>query len=818
MDASDAPDPAVRRALRLQAGEDDGQGRFDPAKLASLSNLSWSDYGEAEAYPDQWITAKRLDGLEQCVSLTELAFAGNAITTLAPLAPLAKLESLWMGDNALRSIASLGPKPALLRLDLHGNPLTSLVGIEACPALQRVDIGQTQVEDLAPLLALPALREVRVHRLSVGSGSAAFEVLMDLRGRGVDVQCDQQLRRTLDDAIAERALRGFQGGVTGAVRELLGELGLSAWALQWQQGGLDEEGRTVLHLAAGMGERHELREQAGRQAELVRALLAEGADPKAVSWGLRTPLMEVMGDLQAGQPLEVVAALIGAGSPLNGPGREPPLVRALEVGSRKADLVTPLVEAGADLSVPEVVVALARHGRRGLLERALDAGADPNALGKEFGTTTTPLIAACAADDADAVKLLLARGADPNVPNRVGKRPVHEVRSAEVLGLLLDAGVDVHPVDHLGQGAMWRAVTSCKSMPWSGDHEAIFEKRWLLIRALAEAGADPNPRKWSGETALHELATGGGGYATLPPFIAKTIALVVELGGDANALAHQKTPRDLPHVPEVVEGLTAVGGVGSAVLFERAMAIDPGALDLGSEVWPAIRGVLAQGWKPTGEARGTLAVRLTELLEDEGDAASLALAKLGDPALAALWLEHRVEARFADGGTHLHALSERWGADAVTFDAAIAALLDAGVSPDVLDACGRPAVALLASRPEVSAGSFARLVTRTNVDVPPWGPALSRLDGDDPALDAKIDAVLSAGPDLVSPPTFQALLRDLFCVLPQWPSDRYLELAPKYWRATRARLDDAELAREVAWFTIPVTPLDIDALRTHPSR
>jgi transposase len=49
----------------------------------------------------------------------------------------------------------------------------------------------------------------------------------------------------------------------------------------------------------------------------------------------------------------------------------------------------------------------------------------------------------------------------------------------------------------------------------------------------------------------------------------------------------------------------------------------------------------------------------------------------------------------------------------------------------------------------------------------------------------------------------EAYLRDMFCVLPQWPRDRYLELAPRYWRATRARLDARQLELEVAWFTIP---------------
>ena len=49
----------------------------------------------------------------------------------------------------------------------------------------------------------------------------------------------------------------------------------------------------------------------------------------------------------------------------------------------------------------------------------------------------------------------------------------------------------------------------------------------------------------------------------------------------------------------------------------------------------------------------------------------------------------------------------------------------------------------------------------------------------------------------------ESYLRDLFRVLAQWPRDRYLELAPKYWAHTRARLDPGELLREVGSLTIP---------------
>jgi hypothetical protein len=46
-------------------------------------------------------------------------------------------------------------------------------------------------------------------------------------------------------------------------------------------------------------------------------------------------------------------------------------------------------------------------------------------------------------------------------------------------------------------------------------------------------------------------------------------------------------------------------------------------------------------------------------------------------------------------------------------------------------------------------------------------------------------------------------LRDLFRVLPHWPKDRYLELAPKAWPATRERLALRELEQEVGALTVP---------------
>ena len=49
----------------------------------------------------------------------------------------------------------------------------------------------------------------------------------------------------------------------------------------------------------------------------------------------------------------------------------------------------------------------------------------------------------------------------------------------------------------------------------------------------------------------------------------------------------------------------------------------------------------------------------------------------------------------------------------------------------------------------------------------------------------------------------EAYLRDVIRVLGAWPHDRYLELCPHAFAATRARLNPAELALEVGPLTIP---------------
>jgi transposase len=49
----------------------------------------------------------------------------------------------------------------------------------------------------------------------------------------------------------------------------------------------------------------------------------------------------------------------------------------------------------------------------------------------------------------------------------------------------------------------------------------------------------------------------------------------------------------------------------------------------------------------------------------------------------------------------------------------------------------------------------------------------------------------------------EAYLAEVLRGMPSWPRERYLELTPKYWLRTRARLDPVEMARPLGHITVP---------------
>lgn len=49
----------------------------------------------------------------------------------------------------------------------------------------------------------------------------------------------------------------------------------------------------------------------------------------------------------------------------------------------------------------------------------------------------------------------------------------------------------------------------------------------------------------------------------------------------------------------------------------------------------------------------------------------------------------------------------------------------------------------------------------------------------------------------------QSYFEEVLRLLPQWPKDRYLELAPNFWRHTRTRIPPDQLASPLCWVSIP---------------
>jgi len=168
-----------------------------------------------------------------------------------------------------------------------------------------------------------------------------------------------------------------------------------------------------------------------------------------------------------------------------------------------------------------------------IVKMLLDAGANPNAqlklaqpyraVGPDRGADgmitigSTPLLRAAKAFDVAAIKLLLERGALPNLPNNGGYTPVmaaaglgsrdHDTRgrfltedvpgrSIEALKLLLEGGGEINATDNRGQTPL---------------HGAAFWGWTPVVQFLADRGAKLDAKDNQGKTPLDSAMGRAGG-------------------------------------------------------------------------------------------------------------------------------------------------------------------------------------------------------------------------------------------------------------------------------------------------------------------
>ena len=238
----------------------------------------------------------------------------------------------------------------------------------------------------------------------------------------------------------------------------------------------DKNGRTPLMVAA-----------MAQNAETFMYLLENGVDVNAKLPDGTTAL-----HLAAHQLPEVVDALIKKNADVNArtTKNETPLMIAVANGHKEA--AQSLLDAGADADVQLEDGRVALHFAAEYMPEFVDALVKKkiNVNAVKSRTKETALMIAVEHENTDAVKSLLAAGADPNIAKT---KSIHALYLASVEGytdivkLLLAAGADVNATNYQNKTALMAASS------------------WLhsdISKLLLEAKADPNLMDEEGNSAL----------------------------------------------------------------------------------------------------------------------------------------------------------------------------------------------------------------------------------------------------------------------------------------------------------------------------
>ncbi len=331
-------------------------------------------------------------------------------------------------------------------------------------------------------------------------------------------------------------------------------------------------GQTALMWAAADG-----------HTEVVRALIEAGADVNAASEAGFTPTLYAV---RQGR-LETVRELLKAGVDVNamlkrperqqpapgqggGPGRRPNpgmSLLAMAVQNAHFELAIALIEAGADPndirtgltplhmipgvrkpdnsdgSDPAPPIGSGSLSTFDFVRELVKRGADINARlpestrrmpgtssGVGAGGGATPFVLAADRGDVPLMRLLIELGADPLLPTFTNTTSLmaaagvgtaepaeeagEEAEALEAVTLLLDLGADINAVNDDGDTAM---------------HGAAYNISPLVVKLLAERGADPNIWNKPNKDGVTPLFIAEGYNVRLPRPDAETTAAIREL-------------------------------------------------------------------------------------------------------------------------------------------------------------------------------------------------------------------------------------------------------------------------------------------------
>jgi len=352
-------------------------------------------------------------------------------------------------------------------------------------------------------------RDVRVGRLRLGRLLPALqdEILDAMQDPGLSAAAAEAMKRFLSiclegvDFLPRKARPLTEEALAGGARQEIWEPDArvvraavrSFPSVRRAFAGCLEVGRgrppfTQLHAAA----------RDGNMAALA-GLLAEGADPSAISEADLTPLHLAA---SRGNPDAAKSLLAASANPDARDARQAtPLhdaASSLDPGTTEV-----LLEAGADPNATDVhgwtpLHEAALQGGEAIMALLLEAGADANARDVE---QMTPLHVASESESGSAVELLFLHGSEVKVQDLALSTPLHRAAESGCVAsveALLKRGADVGPGDVEG---------------WTPLHEAAASRDRETVATLLAAGASAKATTRAGLTPCDVARDHGGSSA-----------------------------------------------------------------------------------------------------------------------------------------------------------------------------------------------------------------------------------------------------------------------------------------------------------------
>lgn len=249
------------------------------------------------------------------------------------------------------------------------------------------------------------------------------------------------------------------------------------------------------------------------ESQKVRALLKQGANPRAVDYAGTSILIQTVREGHA----EIVGQILAARKTRPQATPSADFDQALQLAALREDAATLRAFVNAGATPPQIGAALQVAASGGAPESVKLLLPDAPQAFADAALVTASLVeirSGRAIQYPDIVKLLLTRKPSQAALD-AALISATEGDEARIVPVLLAAGADVHARNEQGETALIRAATYY----W-------YDAGQPDVRALLDAGADANARDMNGDTALLKAAVGNE---------PKTIQLLLSRGADAKA-------------------------------------------------------------------------------------------------------------------------------------------------------------------------------------------------------------------------------------------------------------------------------------------